>query len=284
MPGLHREFSRTVLFYSTKGLRGNFYIWSADSSCPWSLTDSKSHGTLTSAASVASLPCTCDCLSVCASLRVWRTIIRDIKDQSNSAVESFGPLGWKDKLKVNSAPARYLWLHMFVLCVCVCTCTYNNIYEQFLIQDNNLQNHHWGSDGIYNRCAPILSEVFVVFLPLNAWAAFSVLHIPLPGQPWRDRNHCSSSCFSFERKPKQLCQRIQIWVKVETVSHDGHAQPDTFKSTVFLSALTCVCVIHTGDYFPKYNPFGEQNVGLHWRCWMLLFWKNWKDIQWKSDT
>lgn len=65
--------------------------------------------------------------------------------------------------------------------------------------------------------------------------------------------------FLIWRKPKQLCQRIQIWVKVETLlSQDGHAQPDTFKSRTLLSALTCVWVSHTGGYFHKFDPFIEQ--------------------------
>lgn len=51
-----------------------------------------------------------------------------------------------------------------------------------------------------------------------------------------------------------------------SVSHHGHAQPDALKSRIFLSALTRVCVIHTGDYFHKYDPSAEQNVSL---CWWL---------------
>lgn len=153
---------------------------------------------------------------------------------------------------------------LFSVCVWVCmfivTSIYNNIYGQFLIPFNNPQNHHCGSfrSLILHVCSNAEWDLcgFLTFNCLSSF--FSAPH--------------SSTRTALERQRSLFLQLFLILKKTETivpknsnlgqsgnsVSQDGHAQPHTFKSSIFLSALTCVWVSHSGGYFHKFYPFIEQ--------------------------
>lgn len=92
--------------------------------------------------------------------------------------------------------------------------------------------------------------MFAVFLPLNSWAAFSVRRIPWPGQPWRDRYHCSSSFFWFEENRNNYAKEFKHGSKWNLCSPRWPGTARRIKKQNFLKCFNmCLCHSYSCSYF-----------------------------------